>query len=252
MSKTNFHRSLEPDLRQAALKAQASFKHFWYQVATDFNRIIPALPVACVKAPFSDNFDDPDAPVEHMWVDDVYFDGSTIRGVLINSPNTIASIREGDEVTLPLDRIENWLCAFDDDAHGGYSVQVLRSRMSPDEREAHDEAWGLNFPEPDSVSLPESSEEFEENVLIQLKEQIEFDRSCLHEDYGEGRTLLHLMCLYGRRTSVRTLLDAGADPTKVCDRGWTAIQYAQAAGWDDIVSEFENAAEPRDAPDSSS
>lgn len=249
MSETDFHRSLDPDLRQAASKAQESFKHFWYHVASDFNRIVPALSLACVKAPFSDNFDDPNAPVEHMWVDEVYFDGSTIHGVLINSPNGISSVSEGDEVTLSLGRIEDWLCAYDDDAHGGYSVQVLRARMSSDEREAHDEAWGLNFPDPNSVSLPERSEEFEENVLIQIKEQIESDSSCLYEDYGAGRTILHLMCLYGRRSSVRTLLDAGADPTKVCDRGWTAVQYAQAAGWDDIVREFESAAEQTDAPE---
>ena len=243
MPKTDFHRSLDPDLRDAASKAQATFKHFWYHVATDFNRIIPALGLACVKAPFSDDFNDPNSPVEHMWIDEVYFDGLEIRGVLLNAPNELASVSKGEDVTLTLDRIEDWLCAYDDDAQGGYSVQVLRSRMSEKERLAHDEAWGLNFPAPSSVSLPERSEEFEENVLQQLKDQIQSDRSCLTENYGEGRTLLHMMSLYGRQSAVRTLLDAGADPAAQCDRGWTAIQYAKAAGWDDIVNEFGNAAE---------
>ncbi len=243
MPETDFHRSLDPEPRTAASKAQASFKHFWYQVATDFNRIVPALSVACVKVPFSDDFNDPNAPVEHMWVDEIYFDGSTIRGVLINSPNDLSSVNEGDDVAFTLNRIEYWLCAYEDDAYGGYSVQVLRSRMSPNERKAHDDAWGLNFPDPDSVSIPDRNEEFEENSLNQLKQQIETESSCLTDDYGEGRTLLHLMCLYGRTSSVRALLNAGADPAKVCDRGWTARQYAEAAGWTEVVNEFENAAE---------
>lgn len=91
-----------------------------------------------------------------------------------------------DSVTLTLDRIEDWLCALDDRAYGGYSVQVLRSRMSDHEREAHDQAWGLMFPAPDTVQLPDRSAEFEENVLAQLKEQIESEPGCIAEDYGEG------------------------------------------------------------------
>ena len=173
-----------------------------------------------------------------MWVEDVYFDGTEIRGTLLNSPNKLSSVDEGDSVTLTLDRIEDWLCALDDQAYGGYSVQVLRSRMNDDERDAHDEAWGLIFPAPDTVLLPDRSAEFEENMLAQLKEQIESEPGCIAEDFGEGRTLLHLMCLYGRAASVRLLLAAGADPTRRCDRGWTPIQYANAVGWDDVTAEF--------------
>jgi hypothetical protein len=168
----------------------------------------------------------------------VSFDGETITGTLLNSPNKLSSVAEGDPVTLTLDRIEDWLCALDDDAYGGYSVQVLRSRMSEDERHGHDDAWGLTFPTPDTVRLPERSAEFEHNALNQLTEQIANEPACVTEDDGEGRTLLHLMCLYGRPASVRRLLDAGADPNRKCNRGWTPIEYANAAGWDDVAEEF--------------
>lgn len=239
MPEIDFHNSLDPELRQAARAAQGTFKHFWYQVSTDFNRIVPALGLACVKAPFSDDFSDPQSPAEHMWIDQIFFDGETIQGVLINQPNQVTSVSEGDEISLTLPKIEDWLCEFDDNAYGGYSIQVIRSRMTPEERTSHDEAWGLNFPEIGSVRLPERSEEFERNVLQSLNEQIESDNSILHQDFGEGRTILHLMSLYGRPESVTAVVQAGADPNQRCGRGWTALEYARAVGWDEIVRYLE-------------
>lgn len=236
----DYLRTLDPELRNAAASAQSTFKHFWYQVATDFNRIVPALEIACLKAPFFDDIDDPQSSAEHMWLDDVYFDGAEISGTLINSPQGLSAVKEGDRLTLTLDRIEDWICALDDQAYGGFSVQVLRSRMNSKERREHDRAWGLKFPEPDEVYLPQPNAEFEKEVLVQqLVDQVNDDPDCLTVDYGEGRRLLHMMSLFGRAASVSALLSAGADRNQKCDRGWSPLDYAQAVGWHDVAEVLE-------------
>ena len=50
-----------------------------------------------------------------------------------------------------------------------------------------------------------------------------------------GRTFLHLAALYGRKQSVKVLLEHGADIAKRCKRGWNAIDYAKALEWSEIV-----------------
>ncbi|MEG4071681.1 DUF2314 domain-containing protein [Microcoleus sp. Pol14C2] len=234
-----YHKGDDPALRKAATQAQNTFKHFWYQVTTDFNRLIPALEFACVKAPFSDDFSDSDSPVEHMWIGEINFDGVEIHGTLLNIPNQLAYIQEGDTVRLPLLQLSDWLCVLDDRAYGGYSVQVLRSRMNAQERQRHDAAWGFKFPPPDSVLLPKRSTKFEQVCQNLLVEQIAKDSATITQTYEAGRTLLHLMSLYGRASSVRALLNAGALPTATCDRGWTALDYASSLGWDDVISELQ-------------
>ena len=234
-----WHKSSDPDLLEAASRAQADFRHFWYQVATDFNRIVPALEMAIVKAAFSDDFADENSPVEHMWLGEINFDGLNVTGTLLNSPDRLVSVSEGDSVEVPLVRISDWICCINDRAYGAYSVQVLRSRMNDQERASHDEAWGIVFPPPETVELPKVSEQFEKVMLDLLTDQIAKNPGCISEDYGAGRTLLHLMALYGRPASVRALLDAGAAADRECDRGWKAIDYARSIGWDHVVAELQ-------------
>ena len=152
--------------------ARESFRWFWYQVATDFNRIVPANAMALIKAAFCDDFNDPESPVEHMFVDQISFDGEKIHGVLSSEPNWIKSVQEGDDVALTLEQVGDWICVVGEVVYGAFSVQVIRSKMSADERQAHDDAWGLPFPEIGSNNIPERSEEFESMITEHLKNAI--------------------------------------------------------------------------------
>src|SRR5205823_7956181 len=72
----------DPEMQRAYEKARATFRYFWREVAWERRRIVPALNLACVKAPFSDGAkptrgrDTPE--VEHMWLSDVDFDGEFV------------------------------------------------------------------------------------------------------------------------------------------------------------------------------
>lgn len=80
-----------------------------------------------------------------MWVNDVYFDGERVCGVLVNDPNALSNVKNGDEVAVSLEQISDWMFAIEGKTYGGFSVQAMRKAMSQSERAKHDEAWGLNF-----------------------------------------------------------------------------------------------------------
>lgn len=65
----------DPDLLTAAQSAQESFRFLWREFSWEQRRIIPALDMAAVKVVFSDDFNDVDSPIEHMWMNEIGFDG---------------------------------------------------------------------------------------------------------------------------------------------------------------------------------
>lgn len=235
-NRITFHQSTDDRLMEASQQARVNFRYFWNQVTLDFNRIIPALELACVKAPFSDDLSNPDSPVEHMWVDGLNFDGINITGFLLNQPSFVESFNLEDEVTFPLHRLSDWLCVLQGTVYGGYSIQVIRSQMDEDERAEYDAAWGLDFPSPDIVLTPKHNAEFEAVIANKLQEQIEKEPKTVDAKFDGGRTLLHLECLYGRTPSIEVLLEHGASSAARCDRGWTALDYARSLDWDEAIA----------------
>ena len=139
---------VEPNdkLRVASEKAQQSFKYFWRELYWERRRIVPAHNFAMVKIPFQQKFNDSDEPiVEHMWVDQIVFDGENIKGKLVNSPNDLTNVKNGDIITRRIDEIGDWMFAIGDKPYGGFTVQAMRSDINESERKNHDKAWGLDF-----------------------------------------------------------------------------------------------------------
>ncbi|QEF98260.1 Ankyrin repeats (3 copies) [Stieleria maiorica] len=230
-----YHLGDDPEMLRASARARETFRHFFHCVSEDFNRIVPACELACVKTAFCDDFADPDSDLEHMWIEQVDFDGVNLTGVLINSPNKLRSAQAGDDVEFPLSRLDDWLCVIDDVVYGGFTIQVIRSRMDVDERQRHDQAWELSFPEPETVNVPSTCDAFEEMIASALADQIATAPSTVDEVFDGGRTLLHMASLFGREKSVHVLLQNKADVDAICDRGWTAYDYAQSLGWTDVM-----------------
>jgi len=102
----------DPKMIEAYKKAQETFKYFWREQSWEYRRIIPGLNLACVKASFSEVNSDGEKIVEHMWMNDINFDGDTVSGYLINEPNDLTTIQPGDYFEIPLNEISDWLFAI--------------------------------------------------------------------------------------------------------------------------------------------
>jgi uncharacterized protein YegJ (DUF2314 family) len=249
----------DPEMQRAYENARASFRYFWREIAWERRRIIPALDLACVKAPFSDGDDAPrddDMPsVEHMWMSDVDFDGQFVSGVLINSPNWLKTVKEGNAARIPLGEISDWMYAISGEVFGAYTVNLLRSRMGRQERQEHDEAWGLNFGDPTKIRVapepkkgggllagwfgkkPTETQEhpMSENMAASLQAELAKNPAMISASDENGWTLLHQEALVGSAPTVKILLAAGADRNVKTRQGHTPLQLAQSLGWENVV-----------------
>ncbi|MBW3598820.1 MAG: DUF2314 domain-containing protein, partial [Planctomycetes bacterium] len=246
-------------MEQAAAKARQTFRFFWREMAWEQRRIIPGLELAAVKASFSDppeiRAKNPEGlEVEHMWLLEVDFDGRKVQGTLINSPHSLKSVQEGDRVTITGKQIFDWMYVIAGDVYGGFTVDVLRSRMGTGERKQHDQAWGFDFGEagivnlvpPDYVgeaspkrkgflsrfsSAKPAPQDYakvaatEHPMSVNMRESLDQTLSqnpaLLHEADDRGYTFLHQLSLAGSWDGVDVCLKHGADPNKAAPNGMT-------------------------------
>ena len=246
---TYFASEDSPAMLEARRRARESFPFFWRELSWEYRRIVPGLNFSAIKLPFAvPNPRDGEAPVEHMWVGEVEFDGQTVSGVLLNSAHAIPGLIEGTPVSASLSQLDDWVCTSRGVLCGGFTVQAMRAAMAADERKAHDEAWGLPFPAPElcnitpyAVDRPEAltgvsrlwkkappspglhyddalaharanehpmSENMRESMANDLQSQPQMATQLF-----DGWTLLHKDALGGNLTPVQVLLAAGAAGT---------------------------------------
>lgn len=86
-------------------------------------------------------FQDGDA-VEHIWVNQLTYEGGVLTGVVDNEPVNVKNVRLGQNVVVFVDRVSDWLILRDGKYLGGYTIRVLRDRMTPVEREQLDSQMG--------------------------------------------------------------------------------------------------------------
>lgn len=242
-------------------RARATFKYFWREVSWERRRIIPALSIAAVKAAFEEG-GHPDE-TEHMWLGDVLFDGERIRATLLNQPNHLRSLHKGDLVTVRLAEIEDWMYGMNGRAYGGFSVQAMRKRMRAPDRKRHDDAWGYDFGDFETVEVvpnwnakkpgvlgklfgsappaapsdPDAEHPMSENMAGKLAEAIDRQPDAfLRQVDDDGMTTLHSLALAGSAAGVRVLLEKGADTRAKTKAGKTALDLAEALGWPRVVA----------------
>lgn len=235
----------DPEMIKAFQKAQQTFPYFWRELSWEYRRIVPALDLACVKVAFMQEVPGRATPiVEHMWINDLDFDGDTIKGVLINEPNELTNVKNGDSVEVPLSQVSDWLFSTQGITYGGFTIQLLRSKMEEEERNEHDEAWGLDFGDYNDILLAYQQKEHPENLVehpmsINMKDSLndflkEYPLEITSRN-DAGYTMLHREAIAGNKTSVEALLQAGADKNSKANNGKTALDYAKQLGWQHIV-----------------
>lgn len=254
----------DPEMAAASRRARDGFRYFWRELSWEYRRIVPGLDLASVKVAFSDplppgSLEKP--MVEHMWLGEVMFDGRQVRGRLLNSPNKLTSVAEGDQVAVAFERVGDWMYALSGRVYGAFTVNLLRSRMSPAERRAHDRAWGFDFGDPEDIQLvpvwgtkvgvmgrlfgksavadPDAEHPMSVNMGSSLQAALEQDASLLSQRNEDGFTMLHHLALGGSADGVRIALEFGADRTARTVHELRPIDLAQSMGWPRVVALLE-------------
>ncbi len=247
---------------EAFENAQKTFKYFWRELSWEYRRIVPALSVSCVKIAFTQETDQVGKPiVEHMWINEVMFDGTNVTGTLVNKPNELTNISNGDTVNVPLNQISDWLFAIAEHnpkggllkrfsstpkpkTYGGFTIQAMRSEMTNQEQKQHDNAWGIDFGDYNEILLVHGQKENPENLVEHpmsknMREKlIDFLKENPNEITNSdenGLTMLHKQIIAGNLTSVEVLLSVGADKNTKTNRGKTALDLARKVNWEHII-----------------
>lgn len=257
----------DPEMDEAFEQARKTFRFFWSEMWWESMRIIPAISLSCIKQGFNDPLESGEDPesseAEQMWVNEVYFNGKIISGKLVNVPNALKSVRQGDLVRTTPQEITDWMYVFGNRVYGGFTVNLLRSRMSSTERTAHDRAWGLDFGDPKEIKLvpdewfsskkggligrlfsrpqppPPDFDELEHpmavNMAPEFDKQLQGDPKLALSKDSAGWTNLHNLALAGSSCCVSVLLKHGADPNAVTNSGLTPLQLARSLKWNSVA-----------------
>lgn len=232
-----------PEMLAANEKARKTFGYFWRELSWDYRRIVSALDVAFVKIAF---YDREAKAVEHMWINEVEFDGKYVTGFIINSPIWLTNISVGDFVKVALSDVSDWMFGTSNKVYGGFTVNLLRSRMSAKEMKSHDQAWGLNFGDPNCIDLVRvNSYTDEANALVEhhmsinmgesLVEALNESDELVKSTDEDGWTMLHREALAGNATMVEILLDHGADKKSKNKYGLTPLELAKIFNWKKVI-----------------
>lgn len=269
----------DPAMEQASAKARETFRFFWREMAWERRRIIPGCEVSAVKAAFADPPEvrarNPDGlEVEHMWISEVDFDGQQIYGTLLNSPDSLQSYQEGDQVEIPMQQLSDWMYVVSGEVCGGFTVDLMRSRMGKAERAQHDQAWGLDFGEvgivnvvppeflgagagkkkglfsslskskpvpQDYAALAAMEHPMSVNMRESLDKALTENPEFLTDPDDRGFTFLHQLALAGSYDGVDVCLQHGADPKQPATNGMTPYALAKSLGWTKVMARLEQA-----------
>ncbi|MBS7230904.1 DUF2314 domain-containing protein [Flavobacterium psychroterrae] len=112
------------------------------QTLTDFNTALlnPEIEVKSLKVKFQNETD-----AEHIWLSDIEFKDGKYSGVLDNEPEYITEYKIGDKVNVDSKNISDWMYIDNGKLFGGYTIKVLRNRMSEDEKKQFDSESGMQI-----------------------------------------------------------------------------------------------------------
>ncbi len=80
---------------------------------------------------------------EHIWVSNITLKDNKYFGVVDNLPESTTDVRIGDSIQIVNDNISDWMYIDNQKLRGGFSLRLLRKRMTEPERKQFDAENGL-------------------------------------------------------------------------------------------------------------
>lgn len=80
---------------------------------------------------------------EHIWISNVVLQGDKYLGIIGNTPQFTSEIKLGDTVLVEKSEISDWMYLDENKLRGGYTIRVLRNKMSETEKKQFDLENGM-------------------------------------------------------------------------------------------------------------
>ncbi len=77
---------------------------------------------------------------EHIWLRNIFIRENEYWGIVGNLPEDISEIEVGDTIRIINETISDWMFLDSGRLKGGYTIRLLRARMSDNERQKFDSA----------------------------------------------------------------------------------------------------------------
>lgn len=84
--------------------------------------------------------------IEHIWIGNIQkIESGKYIGIIDNLPEKIKSVKLGDTVQIEKKEISDWMYIKKSELHGGYTIRLLRERMTEYERKKFDAESGMKI-----------------------------------------------------------------------------------------------------------
>lgn len=112
------------------------------QTLTDFNSALqnPKIEVKSLKVKFETANGN-----EHIWLSNIEYKDGKYWGILDNEPEYITEYKIGDKIEIDNSKISDWMYLENGKLFGSYTIKLLRSRMTENERNQFDAESGMQI-----------------------------------------------------------------------------------------------------------
>ena len=78
---------------------------------------------------------------EHIWATSIKIENGNYYGIVDNLPNTATQVKLGERIKLNKEDITDWMYADNGLLRGGYTIRLIRRRMSAEEKKQFDASF---------------------------------------------------------------------------------------------------------------
>ena len=118
----------DQEMQRAMTSARASLGDFWKAFeAPKSGEEGFALKVAVIEG----------SKVEHFWVNRIERSSTTISGIINNDPNDVTTVKLGQRIEFPVERISDWMFLRNSKIVGNATLRVLMKFMSKEQADQY-------------------------------------------------------------------------------------------------------------------